>query len=59
MVGALRQATGGWAAPFGVLGATLILLLIGGALAGRPRTVEDDLPAPGGKPLASPDTLTG
>jgi CP family cyanate transporter-like MFS transporter len=58
-VGALRQATGGWAAPFGVLGGTLILLLIGGALAGRPGTVEDDLAAAAGIPVAPPDTLTG
>jgi CP family cyanate transporter-like MFS transporter len=47
-VGALRQATGGWAAPFGVLWATMILLLLGGLLAGRPRTVEDDLGAGAG-----------
>lgn len=58
-VGALRQATGGWAAPFGVLGVTLILLLIGGVLAGRPGTVEDDLAAAGGIPVAPPDTLAG
>jgi CP family cyanate transporter-like MFS transporter len=54
-VGALRQATGGWAAPFAVLYASLLLLLVGGWLAGRRHTVEDDL----GIPLARPDTLAG
>jgi CP family cyanate transporter-like MFS transporter len=58
-VGVLRQETGGWVAPFGVLGVALLLSLLGGALAGRPRTVEDDLAAARGIPVVHPDTLTG
>lgn len=52
-VGALHDLTGGWGAPFAVLGATQLLLVLGGWLAGRRGTVEDDLEIP----ELRPDTL--
>ena len=42
-VGALHDVAGGWALPFAALWLTLALLVLGGWLAGRPGTVEDDL----------------
>ena len=60
-VGGLYEATGEWTAPFVLLGLTLPLLVLGGWLAGRDRTVEDDLgPAARGEvriPVVPPDTL--
>ncbi len=53
LVGALREATGGWTVPFGVLLAALLVMLLGGWLAAAPRTVEDDL----GLREAAPATL--
>jgi len=43
LFGVLRGATGGWAAPFGVLWAAVIAATITGWLACTPRTVDDDL----------------
>jgi MFS transporter, CP family, cyanate transporter len=60
-VGALYDLTGTWGAPFAVLLFTVLPLLLGGWLAGRPRTVEDDLGVAGrGEdriPFPPPDTL--
>ena len=59
--GVLRQATGGWTAPFVFIVAVLGLIVLGGVLAAPSRTVEDELegheraatgPAPTGWPLA-------
>jgi CP family cyanate transporter-like MFS transporter len=41
--GVLREQTGGWTAPFVVLIGVLVLMVLGGVLAGRHRTVEDEL----------------
>lgn len=41
LFGLLHDATGGWGAPFAFLGITLVVLLIGGAIACRPRFLED------------------
>jgi MFS transporter, CP family, cyanate transporter len=46
LVGALREATGGWGASFAVLFATLAVQVAGGAVACRPRCVEDDADRP-------------
>jgi CP family cyanate transporter-like MFS transporter len=43
LFGVLHGATGGWAAPFGVLWAAVILATVTGWFAARPRTVDDDL----------------
>lgn len=43
LFGVLRGATGGWAAPFGVLWAAVIAATITGWLACTPRTVDDEL----------------
>lgn len=41
LFGLLHDATGTWGAPFAFLGGTLVALLIGGAIACRPRYLED------------------
>jgi len=43
--GGLRQATGGWTAPFVFIVAVLGLIVVGGVLAAPSRTVEDELEA--------------
>jgi CP family cyanate transporter-like MFS transporter len=43
LVGLLHDLTGGWTAPFGFLGCTLVLMLIGGWLVSPSHTVDDDL----------------
>ena len=43
LVGLLHDLTGGWTAPFGFLGGTLVLMLIGGWLCSGNVTVDDDL----------------
>jgi CP family cyanate transporter-like MFS transporter len=45
LVGALRDLTGGWTAPFGFLLGTLTLMLAGGWLSASDHTVDDDLRA--------------
>lgn len=47
LFGVLHGATGGWAAPFGVLWAAVILATVTGWMASTPRTVDDDLAARG------------
>jgi MFS transporter, CP family, cyanate transporter len=46
LFGVLHGATGGWAAPFGVLAAAVILATVTGWFAATPRTVDDDLGRP-------------
>lgn len=41
LFGLVRDATGAWTAPFGMLGISLIVLLIGGYFACRPQYLED------------------
>ena len=43
LVGLLHDLTGGWTAPFGFLGVTLLLMLVGGWLCSGNTTVDDDL----------------
>jgi CP family cyanate transporter-like MFS transporter len=43
VAGVLRQETGGWTAPFVVLIAILVLMVVGGILANPRETVEDEL----------------
>ncbi|MEW1912019.1 MFS transporter [Kitasatospora sp. NPDC085895] len=43
-VGAVYQATGSWYLPLGLLAALLVPQMVFGALAGRPRHIEDELP---------------
>ena len=46
VAGVLREATGGWTAPFAVLLAVLVFMVVGGVLA-NPRTfIEDETAAP-------------
>jgi MFS transporter, CP family, cyanate transporter len=45
LFGVLHGATGGWAAPFGVLWVAVILATVTGWFASAPRTVDDDLTA--------------
>lgn len=42
VVGALRDASGGWGAPVAFLGACIAVLAVGGWYACRPRMLEDD-----------------
>jgi MFS transporter, CP family, cyanate transporter len=46
VAGVLRERTGGWTAPFVVLMAVLVLMVVGGALAAPNKAVEDDLVVP-------------
>ncbi len=46
VAGVLRERTGGWTAPFVVLVAVLVLMIVGGALAAPNKAVEDDLGLP-------------
>ncbi len=46
VAGVLRQETGGWTAPFAVLLAVLVLMVVGGVLANPPRNIEDETAAP-------------
>lgn len=41
LFGVLREATGGWRWPFAMLGASVVVLLVGSWLACRPRMLED------------------
>ncbi|WP_263103154.1 CynX/NimT family MFS transporter [Kitasatospora sp. DSM 101779] len=43
-VGAVYQATGSWYLPLGLLAVLLVPQMVFGALAGRPRHIEDELP---------------
>jgi MFS transporter, CP family, cyanate transporter len=43
LVGLLHDLSKGWTAPFGFLGATLVLMLVGGWLCSGDTTVDDDL----------------
>jgi CP family cyanate transporter-like MFS transporter len=43
LVGLLHEGTDGWTAPFGFLGLTLVLMLVGGRLCSGEGTVDDDL----------------
>ncbi len=45
IAGVLRQETGGWTVPFAVLIGILVLMVVGGVLADRRLTVEDELEA--------------
>ena len=45
IAGVLRQETGGWTVPFAVLIGILVLMVVGGVLANRRLTVEDELEA--------------
>jgi CP family cyanate transporter-like MFS transporter len=60
VVGLLHELNGGWAAPFGFLGITLVLMLVGGWLCSGSGTVDDDLRARLGtkKPVAAPRTIS-
>lgn len=51
LVGVLYGATGGWAAPSGVLVVSSVVLLVAGAVACRPVMLEDTW-GPGGRPAA-------
>jgi CP family cyanate transporter-like MFS transporter len=42
-VGVLHQSTGGWTAPIAFMAALLIPETISGVLAGRNRTIEDEI----------------
>jgi len=41
LFGLLRQVTGSWAWPFAMLGGAVVVLLIGGYVACKPRMLED------------------
>ncbi len=43
LVGLLHDRSGGWSLPFGFLGLTLVLMLVGGWLCSSTGTVDDDL----------------
>ena len=43
--GVVRDATGGWAASFGMLGVCLVVLSIGAVMINGPRHIEDDAEA--------------
>jgi MFS transporter, CP family, cyanate transporter len=43
LVGLLHDLSHGWSAPFGFLGGTLVLMLVGGWLCSGDTTVDDDL----------------
>jgi MFS transporter, CP family, cyanate transporter len=60
LVGLLHDLNGGWSAPFGFLGFTLVLMLVGGWLCSGSGTVDDDLAARHAeKSLAAPRTING
>lgn len=42
LFGLLRQVTGSWAWPFAMLGGAVVVLLIGGYVACKPRMLEDN-----------------
>ncbi|MEV6212215.1 MFS transporter [Kitasatospora sp. NPDC051914] len=44
LVGAVYQATGSWYLPLGLLALLLVPQMVFGAMAGRPRHIEDELP---------------
>lgn len=45
LFGVVRDATGGWAASFGMLGVCLVVLIIGAVMINGPRHIEDDAEA--------------
>ncbi|MBM6620777.1 MFS transporter [Micrococcaceae bacterium RIT802] len=42
LFGVVRDATGGWAASFGMLGVCLLVLIVGAVMINGPRQIEDD-----------------
>ncbi|WP_372697373.1 CynX/NimT family MFS transporter [Arthrobacter sp. JSM 101049] len=46
LFGVVRDATGGWAASFGMLGICLLVLIVGAVMINGPRQIEDDADAP-------------
>jgi CP family cyanate transporter-like MFS transporter len=59
VVGILHDTTDGWTAPFGFLGVTLALMLLGGIWVAPPGTVDEELGRGTGVPddIDRPDTL--
>jgi MFS transporter, CP family, cyanate transporter len=53
LVGLLHDLTGGWSAPFGFLGLTLVFMLVGAWLCSPTRTVDDDLRARRAQPVGT------
>lgn len=45
LFGVVRDATGGWAASFGMLGVCLLVLIVGAVMINGPRQIEDDAEA--------------
>ncbi|MFF4584832.1 CynX/NimT family MFS transporter [Streptomyces sp. NPDC001388] len=46
LVGVLYQHSGGWGLPLALMAALMLPQMVAGILAGRPRTIEDEPPAP-------------